>query len=295
MSLHTESKYITTKYQVFPGIHILYHDVHCNVASLESSMQDDANCFEIIHCREGRMECQIDHDVCYISPGDLLIVKKSNFNTKAYFPLHHYHGITVCIDVKRSPNCLSCFLKDVAVQPVRIINKFCGTKPYFIARANPSFEHIYSELYTVPKEIQQGYFKVKILELMLFLSVLHNFDESDSRRISPHQVRIAKEVCQYLMDHMSEKVTIEQAAEIFNTSSTNIKTAVKAVYGVSFYAFIKAQKMESAAYMLESTNQSVMEIAGKHGYDNSSKFASAFRSVKGITPREYRKINQKQK
>lgn len=36
--------------------------------------------------------------------------------------------------------------------------------------------------------------------------------------------------------------------------------------------------------MLEHTDKPVVEIAGEHGYDNSSKFASAFRSVKGVSP-----------
>lgn len=51
--------------------------------------------------------------------------------------------------------------------------------------------------------------------------------------------------------------------------------------------------MESAAYMLEHTDKPVVEIAGEHGYDNSSKFASAFRSVKGVSPGTYRQQNQK--
>ena len=33
-------------------------------------------------------------------------------------------------------------------------------------------------------------------------------------------------------------------------SETVIKSDFKAVYGVSFYSYIKAQKMESASYML---------------------------------------------
>lgn len=293
MEVQTNLKCRTVTHQVFPGIQILYHDFHSEVASLGQFVQNDKNCFEIIHCREGRMECDIENEFCYISPGDLLVVKRSYRNNKVYFPLNHYHGITVRIDIEKSPKCLSCFLKDVAVQPALIANRFCNRKPYFIARANPSFEHIYSELYTVPKEIQQGYFKVKILELMLFLSVFHNVDESDIRRIPPHQVKLAKEVCQYLTNHMDERVTIERVSDIFNTSPTNIKVAVKAVYGISFYSFTKAQKMESAAYMLEYSDKSVIEIAGEHGYDNGSKFASAFRSVKGVTPSEYRQINKK--
>lgn len=44
-----------------------------------------------------------------------------------------------------------------------------------------------------------------------------------------------------------------------------------------------------AAYQLEHTDKPVVDIAGEHGYDSSSKFASAFRSVKGAFPETYRK------
>ncbi len=219
--------------------------------------------------------------------------KKSELNENAHFPLGHYHGITICIDVDKAPKCLSCFLQDVNVMPTAIMERFCGDKSYFISRSSQSFEHIYSELYTVPREIQQGYFKIKILELMLFLSVFENEDESKIRLIPPYQVKLAKEVCQILTDNMNERITIEQVSEIMGISATNIKTAVKAVYGVPFYSFTKAQKMESAAYMLEYTDKSIIEIAGEHGYSNSSKFASAFRSVKGVAPNEYRQINRR--
>ena len=92
---------------------------------------------------------------------------------------------------------------------------------------------------------------------------------------------------------MDDRFTLEQLSEYFHVSGTQIKTAFKAVYGVSFYSYIRTQKMESAAYMLEYTDKSILEISGEHGYDNASKFANAFKTVKGITPTEYRSRNKK--
>ena len=292
---NTESgRYTATEHAVFPGIRIAYYSSHVQNAIPDADADVTDQVFEIFHCREGRMECNIGADYCYISPGDLLIAKTNRISPSFCFPLHHYHGITIRIDTETAPKCLSCFLRDVAVQPKRIAEKFCGEKDYFIARSNSSVEHIFSELYNVPDEIQQGYFKIKILELMLFLSV---FDASGgasaNRSISQYQVDLAKDVAKHLTENMDEKFTLEQAANKFHVSATNIKNAFKAVYGVSYYAFIKTQKMESAAYMLEYSDKPIIEIANAHGYDNSSKFASAFRAVKGMAPREYRAVHQK--
>lgn len=289
----TNSRYASDEQIVFPGMSIIYFSSHTQEVTLLEPPKE-TNWLEIFHCREGRMECSVGDNYCYISPGDLLIAKASCISSSFYFPMRHFHGLIIRIDIEKAPRCLSCLLQDVNVEPNRIAEKFCKEKGFFIARSNPSFEHIFSELYEVPLPIKQGYSKLKILELMLFLSI-YSVEENvlQTRTLSPAQVRIAKSVSAYLTEHMEERCTLEQAASIFHVSVSSIKSSFKSVYGVSFYAFLKARKMESAAYMLEYTDKTILEIAGEHGYDNAGKFAGAFRSVKGMTPGKYRQQNQK--
>ena len=87
---------------------------------------------------------------------------------------------------------------------------------------------------------------------------------------------------------MDKRITLDQVSERFHVSGTQIKNSFKAVYGVSMYAFIRAQKMHSAAAMLKSTDLTILEIAGEYGYENGSKFAGAFKAVMGMPPNEYR-------
>lgn len=240
------------------------------------------------------MECHYRDEFCYVAPGDLVIGRAEEKSPTTYFPLSHYHGITVQIDIDRAPGCLSCLLDDVNVRPQMIAEKFCGEKSCFIARSDPSVEHIFSELYSVPEEIKKGYFKIKVLELLLFLSALDtDKNEMENSIYSVSQVALAKQVSEYLTENMDKRVTLEQISKHFHVSGTHIKNIFKGVYGVSFYAYTRAIKMESAAYMLEYTDRTVMDIAGEHGYDNSSKFARAFREVKGMTPSKYRAENKK--
>lgn len=281
----------TTGYDVFPGIRLFYHDIHAKESSLGISRTANKDFLEIVHCREGRMECKAGDYYYYVSAGDLLIAQEISLTDVMYFPLEHYHGITIHIDINQAPKCLSCFLEDVSVQPQRIRQKFSAYKPCFIARSNASVEHIFAELYTVPQDIRLPYFKIKILELMLFLSVFHlESDELLRQGVSPYQVKLAKEVSEYLTANMDQRITLDEVSSYFQISSTKIKNAFKQVYGIPFYAFLKAHKMESAAYMLEHTDESVIEIASKHGYENASKFANAFKSAKGLSPVKYRAV-----
>ena len=50
----------------------------------------------------------------------------------------------------------------------------------------------------------------------------------------------------------------------------------------------KEYKIQMAAQLLLTTQLSISEIAGKIGYSNPNKFSSAFRSIIGMSPREYR-------
>lgn len=282
-------RYTMTAYQVFPGITFIYNDAHIQSVRFEERKTTSNDIIEISHCREGRLECNIHGEFCYLAPGDIAIARTNSISSSSYFPLRHYHGLTIRIDLNRTPHCLSCLLDDVTVQPKAIAEKFCTEKGGFIARAKPSFEHIFSELYSVPEAIQKGYFKIKTLELLLFLSALDTQqDELDKRIYTKSQVNLAKEVSRYMMEHMDDRITLEQVSEHFHISGAHIKKTFKGVYGVSIGAYIRTRKMESAAYMLEYTDKSILDIANEHGYDNGSKFASAFRSVKGVNPTEYR-------
>ena len=276
---------------VFPGITITYVNAHVDKMKYIQESSYVKSAFEILHCREGRIECSISGRYVYLSPGDLLLVKAERMGSELSFPLRHCHGVVIRIDVHAAPKCLSCLLEDVRVSPGYIAEKFCEEKGYFIARSNPSVEHIFSELYWVPEQIRRGYSKIKILELMLFLSVLEK-EEDRAKICSLAQTSLAKTVAEYLSSNMEEKLTLEQAAQKFHTFQTSIKSAFRAVYGVPFYSFVKAQKMESAAHMLEHTDKTITEIANEHGYDNSGKFSSAFRAIKGVTPSCYRGTSQ---
>ena len=63
--------------------------------------------------------------------------------------------------------------------------------------------------------------------------------------------------------------------------------------GVYFvYNNFHSQEAVEADY-IEETEYSMAEIAGMLGYDNPSKFAAAFRSVVGCSPREYKKSSER--
>lgn len=107
------------------------------------------------------------------------------------------------------------------------------------------------------------------------------------------QEEVIHRVHEYLVEHISEKITIEELSKRFLMNTTTLKQAFKAVYGNSVAAHIKEHKMDMASKMLTEGNESISVIASAVGYESQSRFTSAFKDTYGILPTEYRKAKKK--
>ena len=97
-----------------------------------------------------------------------------------------------------------------------------------------------------------------------------------------------RKVHDYLLEHLSERVTIEELSRMFHINATTLKDAFKTEYGTSLAAHIKEHRMEKAATLLCESGMSVAEIAKIVGFESTSRFATAFKEAYGVLPSEYR-------
>ena len=279
-----------SSYTVFPGVTLSYNSVHTDSFRLGLHAKPRGVIVEINHCLEGRIEQQSERGLFYLMPGDMSVSLRSDPAAEYSFPLRHYHGISILIDTGLAPSCFSCFMEDVNVRPAKIAENLCRGGDSFVLRSQKYTEHIFSELYTAPENCKTGFFKVKILELLL---VLGNTDPADNglplMSVTRQQARLAKEASQYMLENMSDKISVDDLARRFHVSQTHLQNAFKGVYGVPIYSFQKIQKMNAAALQLIHTERTVTDIASEFGYDNTSKFSAAFAKIMGETPAEYRK------
>ena len=156
------------------------------------------------------------------------------------------------------------------------------------ARSSRRVEHGFSELYQVPEDLRRGYLKVKILELLLFLSAFPVQAAQPQHSYPQSQVQLAEQIGAYLLENTERRLTVAELSQRFGASATLINSSFRGVYGMTPAAFLRAQKMHSAAQLLRTSDRTVLDIAGQFGYDNASKFAKAFRSVIGVSPSAYR-------
>lgn len=100
---------------------------------------------------------------------------------------------------------------------------------------------------------------------------------------------IIRRVHEYVMEHLSDRITIECLSRRFLLNPTTLKKVFKQVYGTSVALHIKRHRMERAAELLRDTDASIAGVAQAVGYESQSRFTAAFKEAYGILPTAYRK------
>ena len=249
---------VITRYPVFPGIELLYDDIHmsCGVAHREDPRAD---LLEINHCRLGRFECEFsDGSAVYLGEGDLAVNVMTNRTRETWFPLSHYHGITIAVDIPVADRVLrqvsEALGEGLYCDLFAMRDRLCACDSCFIMRATESIQHIFSELYHAPEDLRAGYFKLKVMELFLFLGSPEITAHGEERPyVDRAQVEQIKSVRQYLVEHLDRRITLQMLSQTFSFPLTSMKKCFKEVYGTTINAYLQAYRMHTAAGLLRET------------------------------------------
>lgn len=275
-------------FAVFPGIELVYNDFSMDKCVI--GLQVTGELLEINYCYEGREECRwVCGDYLYLGEGDLCITRMECERPELYFPGGYYRGITVVLDTGVLANNPLPVLEGMGEQISGFADKFCPGHHFFAMRTNKKIAHIFEELYEIPTELRESYFKIKVLELLLFLGMVDTEKERRIEQLTKSQSETVKAVREKICAHLDQNYTIAQLAREFCISETSLKTNFKMVFQDSIKEYLRKVRMEEAARLLRETNATVSQIAAQVGYTNQSKFAAVFKNIHGVSPLSYRK------
>lgn len=96
-------------------------------------------------------------------------------------------------------------------------------------------------------------------------------------------------VCQFMIDHYNQPLTLEQIAASVNMSKAYFSTQFKRMNGISPWDYLQIQRVRHALILIADTDMTMLDIALKCGFNNTANFNRAFLKVTGKTPKSYRK------
>ena len=99
---------------------------------------------------------------------------------------------------------------------------------------------------------------------------------------------------EYIEQNYTEDITLEEVCKRSAMSKSNFCALFMEITGYSFNTYLNMCRIEkSKEYIKQNYNISV--LYGLCGYNNFSTFHRNFKKIMGITPREYKKIQQSKK
>lgn len=103
------------------------------------------------------------------------------------------------------------------------------------------------------------------------------------------QRKLVEDIQAFLLENLSERLTIYDVCQHFHISPTSCKTCFRTYCGIPIHQWISQRRMEKAAILLEESELPVIEIAQSLGYSGCSQFNASFKKKYGETPSQYRK------
>lgn len=100
------------------------------------------------------------------------------------------------------------------------------------------------------------------------------------------------EINKFLEANFTENITLNSISEHLKLNPSYLSRMFKEQLGKNFIDYYTEFRIEKSKELLKSTNMKIQDICSTMGYSNSYYFIKVFKQHAGVTPGEYRKMNQ---
>ena len=121
---------------------------------------------------------------------------------------------------------------------------------------------------------------------LMFLQLMNHMERMETNAENSTQ-RLMIDVLGYIEEHYRDG-ELSELANLLHYDVYWLSKEIKKQFGRNYTELLQEKRLNQAAYLLEHTGMSVIEIGLAVGYDNSSYFHRIFLKQFGMTPRKYR-------
>lgn len=110
-----------------------------------------------------------------------------------------------------------------------------------------------------------------------------------TKPLNAEKPELLEQLLAYIEVHMTEKITLADTARHFFISESTISQTFRKKMGVSFYQCVTQKRLIASKTLIEQ-NIPLEFVAEQVGFNDYSSFYRAFKQEYGISPRQYRKM-----
>lgn len=160
--------------------------------------------------------------------------------------------------------------------------------PVYHSHSKDLREQLMNEMLYIVHHARESPFHL-IGHLYLFLDYLTQSAKSkklvQSSKMSDYYI---KEAINYIEQNFQNNITIEDIAAVCGINRSYFGKIFRNSIGRSPQEFLMNYRMVKATELLKLTSLSIAEIGSAVGYENQLHFSRAFKTIYGVSPREWR-------
>lgn len=116
----------------------------------------------------------------------------------------------------------------------------------------------------------------------IFLSTSHA-----QRQAMAKSDTVFREIIAYLDNNYRQRISLEMLSEKFHLSKSRLSLKLNLYLGMSWVTYVNTLRIQDAQRMLETSHNNISEVAASVGFDSLTHFERVFKTIQGVTPREY--------
>ena len=248
---------------------------------------------EIIKVLYGTARYVVDFKEYILQEGDILIIPPSSLHYFERYEENRFLGVTYIFDQKLidGGNFDTCSSK--YINP--IFNNDIHLPIHILAGGDhaKSLSMILDKILTTHDSHSYAYelnIKIGFLEFINYFYTNNYYEVYKSHDITNERTtNLIKDITIYIEDHYSEKITLEMLANEASISVYYLSHIFRQHTNQTPIEYLNQYRLSTAANMLRTTDNSIMDISFECGFNNVSYFNRAFKAKYNMTPKEYRK------
>lgn len=133
-------------------------------------------------------------------------------------------------------------------------------------------------------------FQIRNRITSIFISIIRAWEKQEPEKdenISSDLTFTIQYAQNYILNHCADVNEAELAKEC-NMSYSYFSRSFKKLMGMSFNQYVNHVRINEAQRLLVSNNTSVNDVALELGFSSASHFIHTFKSIKGITPNQFK-------
>ena len=236
--------------------------------------------FELFSPLSAPLTVHTEGKTCVLQPGQAILV-----------PPGKVHYVEFSSDADRH-DAFSFFMQELQQGEMsQSLRTLCESRDILLLQTNDGSKNLVQSCTAAMEE------EKRVMAGSLFLALLLQYaaglgGEQGSRAMfgDGAEGRIYK-IEQALFSNFTGSLSLKKLAEELNLSQRQVSRIISRHYGANYRKKNKHLRMESAARRLRE-GESVSSVSAAAGYRSLSAFYAAFRSTFGMTPAEYKKMQE---